>query len=150
MYSDVPNLASAFGYTNASWTLKCDLTCEYVCRLLNHMDRTGLRQVHAAQRRPCHRARSRGSTSPPAMSSGRSRSCPSRARRRPWKLHQNYALDIAALRFGRWTTARWSSGVSDLGGALFETLYGIIAPPGQTAYAASKFAVPGLFPGAAA
>ena len=32
MYEDVPNLASAFGYTNASWTLKCDLTCEYVCR----------------------------------------------------------------------------------------------------------------------
>ena len=41
MYSDVPNLASAFGYTNASWTLKCDLTCEYVCRLLNHMDERG-------------------------------------------------------------------------------------------------------------
>ena len=41
MYSDVPNLASAFGYTNASWTLKGDLICEYVCRLLNHMDRDG-------------------------------------------------------------------------------------------------------------
>ncbi|MEK6283986.1 MAG: NAD(P)/FAD-dependent oxidoreductase, partial [Acidobacteriota bacterium] len=38
MLSDVPNLASAFGYTNASWTLKCDLTAEYVCRLLKHMD----------------------------------------------------------------------------------------------------------------
>lgn len=36
MYSDVPNLASAFGYTNASWTLKCDLTSEYVCRLLKN------------------------------------------------------------------------------------------------------------------
>ena len=44
MYSDVPNLASSFGYTNASWTLKCDLTCEYVCRLLNHMDKHGYRQ----------------------------------------------------------------------------------------------------------
>ncbi|HJS87462.1 MAG TPA: NAD(P)/FAD-dependent oxidoreductase, partial [Acetobacteraceae bacterium] len=41
MYSDVPNLASVFGYTNASWTLKADLTCEYVCRLLNHMRRHG-------------------------------------------------------------------------------------------------------------
>ncbi len=40
-YSDVPNLASSFGYINASWTLRADLTCEYVCRLLNHMDRTG-------------------------------------------------------------------------------------------------------------
>ena len=44
MYSDVPNLASAFGYTNASWTLKCDLTAEYVCRLLKHMDKHGYAQ----------------------------------------------------------------------------------------------------------
>ena len=43
-YSDVPNLASSFGYINASWTLRADLTCEYVCRLLNHMDATGTRQ----------------------------------------------------------------------------------------------------------
>ncbi len=40
-YSDVPNLASSFGYINASWTLRADLICEYVCRLLNHMDETG-------------------------------------------------------------------------------------------------------------
>lgn len=39
-YSGVPNLASSFGYINASWTLRADLTSEYVCRLLNHMDRT--------------------------------------------------------------------------------------------------------------
>ena len=41
MFSGVPNLAFAIGYTNASWTLKCDLTAEYVCRLLNHMERHG-------------------------------------------------------------------------------------------------------------
>ena len=40
-YSGVPNLASSFGYINASWTLRADLTCEYVCRLLNHMGSTG-------------------------------------------------------------------------------------------------------------
>ncbi|MEO5973971.1 MAG: NAD(P)/FAD-dependent oxidoreductase [Ilumatobacteraceae bacterium] len=40
-YSDIPNLASSFGYINASWTLRADLTCEYVCRLLNHMTKTG-------------------------------------------------------------------------------------------------------------
>ncbi|MDP2293485.1 MAG: NAD(P)/FAD-dependent oxidoreductase [Actinomycetota bacterium] len=40
-YSGVPNLASSFGYVNASWTLRADLTCEYVCRLLNHMRETG-------------------------------------------------------------------------------------------------------------
>ena len=43
-YSDVPNLASSFGYINASWTLRADLTCEYVCRLLNHMEKTGTSQ----------------------------------------------------------------------------------------------------------
>jgi len=40
-YSDVPNLVSSFGYVNASWTLKADLTSEYVCRLLKHMGRAG-------------------------------------------------------------------------------------------------------------
>jgi len=43
-YSDVPNLASSFGYINASWTLRADLICEYVCRLLNHMTQTGTEQ----------------------------------------------------------------------------------------------------------
>ena len=43
-YSDVPNLVSSFGYINASWTLRADLTCEFVCRLLNHMDATGTTQ----------------------------------------------------------------------------------------------------------
>ena len=40
-YSDVPNMASSFGYVNASWTLRSDLICEYVCRLLNRMVGTG-------------------------------------------------------------------------------------------------------------
>jgi monooxygenase len=43
-FSDVPNLASSFGYINASWTLRSDLICEYVCRLLNQMARTGTAQ----------------------------------------------------------------------------------------------------------
>ena len=41
MLSGVPNLAFSFGYVNASWTLRADLTCEYVCRLLNQMDKQG-------------------------------------------------------------------------------------------------------------
>jgi len=44
MFSDVPNLISTFGYINASWTLKADLTAEFSCRLLNHMTATGMRQ----------------------------------------------------------------------------------------------------------
>ncbi len=45
MFSDVPNLVQATGYFNASWTLKIDLTAEYVCRLLNLMDKQGMRQA---------------------------------------------------------------------------------------------------------
>lgn len=45
MYSDVPNMVSTFGYINASWTLKADLTAEYVCRLIAHLDETGTRQA---------------------------------------------------------------------------------------------------------
>ena len=44
MYADVPNFANVFGYVNASWTLRADLTCAYVCRLLNHMSASGARQ----------------------------------------------------------------------------------------------------------
>ncbi len=41
MFSDVPNMISTFGYINASWTLKADLTAEFACRVINHMDATG-------------------------------------------------------------------------------------------------------------
>ena len=44
MFSDVPNLVSTFGYINTSWTLRADLNAEYVCRLINHMDKLGVRQ----------------------------------------------------------------------------------------------------------
>ena len=50
MLEGVPNLALAVGYTNASWTLKCDLTCDYVTRLLNHMREHRAAPVHAGQR----------------------------------------------------------------------------------------------------
>ncbi|MGF1590288.1 MAG: flavin-containing monooxygenase [Pleurocapsa sp.] len=44
MYSNVPNLASIFGYINASWTLRADLIAEYICRLINHLENLGVRQ----------------------------------------------------------------------------------------------------------
>lgn len=98
MYSDVPNLASAFGYTNASWTLKCDLTCEYVCRLLNHMRKTGNRQVTPRNTDP-----NIGEVPWLDFSSGYVQramaSFPKQGTKAPWKLHQNYALDLMNLRF---------------------------------------------------
>lgn len=99
MYSDVPNLASSFGYTNASWTLKCDLTCGYVCRVLNHMDRHGWRQCMPRNTDPAL-------TPQPWIdfSSGYvQRSVgkfPKQGSRAPWRLYQNYARDIVSLRFG--------------------------------------------------
>ncbi|MEJ2089434.1 MAG: NAD(P)/FAD-dependent oxidoreductase [Gammaproteobacteria bacterium] len=44
MYSDIPNMVQTFGYINASWTLRADITAQYVCRLLNRMDELGMRQ----------------------------------------------------------------------------------------------------------
>jgi cation diffusion facilitator CzcD-associated flavoprotein CzcO len=98
-YSGVPNLASAFGYTNASWTLKCDLTCEYVCRLLQHMDRTGT-DICVAPHDP-----SVEETAFLDFSSGyvqRARNIlPRQGARKPWRLNQNYARDLIAMRWGR-------------------------------------------------
>jgi cation diffusion facilitator CzcD-associated flavoprotein CzcO len=100
MYSDVPNMASAFGYTNASWTLKCDLTCEYVCRLINYMDRGGYKQCMPHNVDPTI-------TELPSLnfSSGYVQrsvaQMPKQGSKRPWRLYQNYALDIVTLRFGK-------------------------------------------------
>jgi monooxygenase len=100
MFSDIPNLASSFGYTNASWTLKADLTCEYVCRLLNHMDRIGERQATprlmdaTVEERPWLDFTSgyvqRAVTHLPKQGS-----------KAPWRLNQNYGRDMLTLRFGR-------------------------------------------------
>ena len=69
MYSDVPNFAVVSGYTNASWTLKADLVCEYVCRLLNHMQKQRPAPVHAAATTIPTWSACRGSTSRRATSS---------------------------------------------------------------------------------
>jgi cation diffusion facilitator CzcD-associated flavoprotein CzcO len=100
MYADVPNLASALGYTNASWTLKCDLTCEYVCRLINHMDRHGFRQCMPHNEDP-----SIAQLPSLDFSSGYVQrsiaKLPKQGSKRPWRLYQNYALDVVSLRFGK-------------------------------------------------
>jgi cation diffusion facilitator CzcD-associated flavoprotein CzcO len=99
MVCGVPNLAVAFGYTNASWTLKCDLTSEYVCRLLNHMDERRFNWCVA--REPGQSVRREPFID---FNSGYVARAidgfPKQGSRVPWRLHQNYALDIMALRFG--------------------------------------------------
>jgi cation diffusion facilitator CzcD-associated flavoprotein CzcO len=98
MYSDIPNLASAFGYTNASWTLKCDLTSEYVCRLINYMDEHGYTQCTPRRTDPTV-------VEEPAIdfSSGYVQralhTLPRQGSKTPWRLHQNYALDLMGVRY---------------------------------------------------
>ncbi len=100
MLSDVPNLAIALGYTNASWTLKADLVCSFVCRLLNEMDRDGKRIVVPRRNDPTL-------TEEPIInfSSGYIQrsvaDLPKQGSRAPWKLYQNYFLDLVSLRFGK-------------------------------------------------
>jgi monooxygenase len=100
MFSDIPNFASAFGYTNASWTLKADLTAAYVCRLLNYMDERGFASCTPRRRDP-------EIAEEPMVNftSGyflrASANLPKQGSKKPWRLYQNYALDTLALRLGR-------------------------------------------------
>jgi hypothetical protein len=98
MVSGVPNLASVFGYINASWTLKADLICNYVCRVLNAMDRKGMRQVTP-------RPRNEAAVAPfvERFSSGYVQravaSWPKQGAKAPWRVYQNYVRDILALKW---------------------------------------------------
>jgi monooxygenase len=99
MFSDVPNLTYTFGYTNASWTLKADLVATYVCRLLNTMKKRGMRQATPHNDDPTMQ------TEPFVdFSSGyiqrAAASLPKQGTRKPWRLNQNYALDVLALKYG--------------------------------------------------
>jgi len=100
MMSGVPNFASVFGYINASWTLKADLICNYVCRLLNLMDRKGVRQ---ATPKP------RGETAvapfvqkfTPGYINRALESWPKQGAEAPWRVYQNYFRDTLALKWSR-------------------------------------------------
>ena len=98
MYRDIPNIASALGYVNASWTLKCELIAQYISRLLNYMDRYAYTQCTPRQR-------DHSTAEEPIMglTSGymqRARdTMPRQSSRQPWKMHQNYLRDVLSLRF---------------------------------------------------
>jgi monooxygenase len=99
MFSDVPNLAAVIGYTNASWTLKADLTCAYVVRLMNYMNRHGYIACTPRQHDP-------SVTAEPLIdfSSGYIQRAidqfPRQGSKKPWRLYQNYVRDLLNLRFG--------------------------------------------------
>jgi cation diffusion facilitator CzcD-associated flavoprotein CzcO len=99
MLSGVPNMALTLGYTNASWTLKADLVSEYVCRLLNHMSSHGYTTCTPLAPHPSL------PTEPflDLKSGYVQRSIhllPRQGATAPWRLNQNYPLDVRLLRHG--------------------------------------------------
>ena len=100
MLQDVPNLAVSIGYTNASWTLKCDLTCEYVCRLLDRMHRTGQRQCMPVNTDPAVTPEPLLGLNAGYVLRAADR-LPKQGTRYPWKVYQSYLADYRALRRSR-------------------------------------------------
>jgi monooxygenase len=100
MYSGIPNLASAFGYTNASWTLKAELTCDYVCRLINYMDRTGSKVCVPQNDDPTVELEPWLNLNSGYIQRVADK-LPKQGSKLPWKLHQNYVRDILNLRHGK-------------------------------------------------
>ncbi|HEX5844378.1 MAG TPA: NAD(P)/FAD-dependent oxidoreductase [Pseudomonas sp.] len=100
MLRDLPNAAVVLGYTNASWTLKADLSSEYFCRLIKHMDAIGMRQCT-----PRDALRQVKDAPFLDLASGyiqrAADKIPKQGDRAPWKLYQNYLLDLALLRYGK-------------------------------------------------
>jgi cation diffusion facilitator CzcD-associated flavoprotein CzcO len=99
MFSDVPNFALAAGYTNASWTLKCDLTSDYVCRLLSYMDKHGYQfcvpKINDPQMQRIPFLDLASGYVDRAIEQ-----FPKQGTKAPWRLYQNYLLDILNLRIG--------------------------------------------------
>jgi len=100
MISDIPNMSFSIGYTNASWTLKCELISRFTCRIINHMDENNYKQVVA-------RHKNDNSDQLPIIdfSSGYIQRAihemPSQGSKRPWKLYQNFIMDKLSMQYGR-------------------------------------------------
>jgi len=102
MFRDVPNLAMVFGYTNSSWTLKADISCEYVCRLLKRMDKTGMRQVTPRNNDPSVKEQPfLDFNAGYVMRAMKKKIFPAQGNKAPWKLKQNYLFDLMNLRFSK-------------------------------------------------
>ena len=97
MLSGVPNFAISFGYVNASWTLRADLTCEYVCRLINLMDKKGVKCCEPIDDKSAY-----GDDQLIDFTSGYFErglnQMPKQGNKSPWKNYQNYLKDIFAVR----------------------------------------------------
>ena len=99
MYSGIPNLMASFGYTNASWTLRCDLTSRFLTRMVNYMDRKGLNKVT-----PTPDGSDIEMEPLLDFSSGyitrKAAELPKQGSIKPWVMYQNYIADIFLVKFG--------------------------------------------------
>ena len=99
MLQGVPNHFFTFGYTNASWTLRSDLTARTVCRLLNHMQARG--ETVCVPHPPAGMERHPLIDFSSGYVQRASAVLPSQGDRDPWQVRQNYIKDLAAMSFGR-------------------------------------------------
>jgi monooxygenase len=99
MFSGVPNLASVFGYTNASWTLRADLLAEYFCRLINFMDAHAYVEARPKEPDPKMQVKPFGNLMSGYFKRADDR-LPRQGMKGPWRNPQNYAFDIFRFRFG--------------------------------------------------
>ncbi len=98
MVSNLPNLIYCFGYTNASWTLKVDLTANYLCKILKYMDKNGFEVVTPKS------GKIESEENFLNLSSGyitrAENELPKQGSKRPWRVYQNYLVDMLTTRFG--------------------------------------------------
>ena len=99
LFQDLPNLGMIFGYTNASWTLKSDLVSEYMCRVINHLDKTNTNTAVPKDNQSMKHIPFMD------MSSGYIQralhKAPKQGEKLPWRLYQNYLKDMFMLRYGK-------------------------------------------------
>jgi len=99
MFKGLPNMATISGYTNASWTLKSDLVCEYICRLLKYMDKKGITSFEPTLVAEDMEIRPFSDLSSGYLQRALDK-LPKQGDKYPWRLHHNYVKDILKLRFG--------------------------------------------------
>ena len=100
MLENVPNMALVVGYTNASWTLKADLACEYVCRLLKQMKKLGADTVIPVDEEGCGTDLNFMNLRSGYIQRANDH-LPRQGRKAPWQNLNNYLRDLPALRFGK-------------------------------------------------
>ena len=103
LYSGIPNLGTILGTTNASWTLRAELNCQYLARLMRHMDKHDIKMV-------VPKAQERLEQGRPILDleagyvSRALHLLPKQASRAPWRARSNYFLDAVSM---SWTPYRY-------------------------------------------